>query len=52
MLGFEPYTLDWDLIDNDKISSYMAKNVGLITLIKIEIQKGLIPYDPYKEKRL
>ena len=52
MLGFEPYTLDWDLIDNDKISFYMAKNVGLITLIKIEIQKGLIPYDPYKEKRL
>ena len=52
MLGFEPYTLDWSLIDNEKISSYMASNLTLLTLIKIEIRKGLVPYDSYKENRI
>lgn len=52
MIGLEPYTLDWDLIDNDKISSYMAKDVGLTTLVKMELRKGLVPYDPELQKRI
>ncbi len=52
MLGFDEYTLDWDLIDNDKINSYMAQDVGLTTLVKMELRKGLVPYNPELKRRV
>ncbi len=42
-MGLDQYTIDWDLINNDKISSYMTMGPISKTLIKLELQKGLIP---------
>jgi cell filamentation protein len=50
MLGFDEYTLDWDLIDNDKITKLMPLSFGTSTLIQMEIKKGLVPYINEKEK--
>lgn len=51
-LGFDQYTIDWNLIDNDKISSYMTMGPISKTLIKIELSKGIVPYNPEKKKQL
>ena len=50
LMGMEPYTLDWDLIDNDKITKLMPLSFGTSTLIQMEIKKGLVPYINEKEK--
>lgn len=52
LMGIEQYTLDWNLVDSAIINENMHQLMGYSTLIKMEIRKGLVPYNPEKQKQL
>ena len=53
LLGLEPaYTIDWSLVDRKIVNETMHQLSGYSTLIKLEIRRGLVPYNPEKKKQL